>query len=100
EKSAAELREEIDRTRVELGQTVDALAQKADVKARAKSGVQQGEEQLHLKSAELKEQLGLDADAPADLDTLKEGGRNATSMVTARARDNPVPCALGALATV
>jgi hypothetical protein len=34
--SAAELQEEIERTRAQLGQTVDELADKADVKAKAK----------------------------------------------------------------
>lgn len=36
QKSAAELRQEIERARRELGDTVEALAAKADVKARAR----------------------------------------------------------------
>lgn len=37
EKSPAEIREEIERTREELGETVAAVAEKTDVKAQAQS---------------------------------------------------------------
>jgi predicted transcriptional regulator len=40
EKSAAEIRTEIEETREELGDTVEALAEKTDVKAQAKAKVE------------------------------------------------------------
>ncbi|SCL33355.1 Protein of unknown function [Micromonospora nigra] len=40
------LREEIRRTRVELGETVEALAAKADVKARLRSSADQARERM------------------------------------------------------
>ncbi|WP_422733682.1 DUF3618 domain-containing protein [Micromonospora sp. WMMD558] len=40
------LREEIRRTRVELGETVEALAAKADVKKRLKSSTEQAKERM------------------------------------------------------
>jgi MYXO-CTERM domain-containing protein len=41
-----ELREQIEETRAELGKTVEALAAKADVKARVKNKVSTGKEQV------------------------------------------------------
>jgi hypothetical protein len=45
------LREEIRRTRAELGETVQALAAKADVKARAKESVWQARERVRERAA-------------------------------------------------
>ncbi|HEX5595999.1 MAG TPA: DUF3618 domain-containing protein [Micromonosporaceae bacterium] len=51
------LREEIRQTRAELGQTVQALAAKADVKARLKGATAQKKEQLRDQAMQKKEQL-------------------------------------------
>lgn len=45
-KDQEQLRHEIEETRAELGDTVDALAQKADVKARVSEKVEQSKEDL------------------------------------------------------
>lgn len=45
------LREEIRRTRVELGETVEALAAKADVKARLRSSADQAKERMREQAA-------------------------------------------------
>jgi ElaB/YqjD/DUF883 family membrane-anchored ribosome-binding protein len=42
-KTPAEIRAEIDQTREDLGDTVEALAEKTDVKAQAKAKVDQGQ---------------------------------------------------------
>jgi len=46
------LREEIAQTRAELGETVQALAAKADVKARAKDQVEQTKQKVKAQAAE------------------------------------------------
>ncbi|WP_030489114.1 DUF3618 domain-containing protein [Micromonospora chokoriensis] len=46
------LREEIRRTRVELGETMEALAAKADVKARLKESAAQAKERLRDQAAQ------------------------------------------------
>jgi hypothetical protein len=46
EQDQARLRENIERTRAELGQTVEALAQKADVKAQAQAKAQELQRRL------------------------------------------------------
>ncbi|MGN9777297.1 DUF3618 domain-containing protein [Micromonospora sp. H33] len=45
------LREEIRRTRVELGETMEALAAKADVKKRLKSSTEQAKERMREQAA-------------------------------------------------
>ncbi|MEW1568969.1 MULTISPECIES: DUF3618 domain-containing protein [unclassified Streptomyces] len=52
----AELREQIEHTRHELGDTVQALADKTDVKARAQQKAGQLKEQAVVKAGELKSQ--------------------------------------------
>jgi hypothetical protein len=51
------LREEIERTREQLGATVEALAAKADVKAQAQQKVSQLTERLTTKAAQAQRQL-------------------------------------------
>ncbi|PWU50549.1 hypothetical protein DLJ47_23850 [Micromonospora sp. S4605] len=46
------LREEIRRTRVELGETMEALAAKADVKARLRSSADQAKERMREQAAQ------------------------------------------------
>ena len=48
----AELREDIERTRQELGETVEALAAKTDVTARARHKAAQAKEQAAAKAAQ------------------------------------------------
>jgi hypothetical protein len=95
EKTAAQLRAEIEEVREELGDTTAAIAAKADVKTRAREKA----DELKRTAATKKEQLF--AKAPGG-----EGGASGTSggvstavtQLRTRARQNPVPtAALGAL---
>ncbi|MFE9928615.1 DUF3618 domain-containing protein [Streptomyces sp. NPDC005533] len=54
---SAELREQVERTRDELGQTVEALAAKADVKAQAKEKAAAVKDQAAEKAALVSEQI-------------------------------------------
>jgi hypothetical protein len=69
------LRAEIDETRAELGETVEALSAKADVKWQAKEKVEQGKAQLRDQQARAK----------AKLDEVSE-----------QAKSNPAPFAAAA----
>ena len=71
------LRAEIQLTRAELGETVQALAAKADVKARAREQLDQTKER-----------------ALVQLDQTKEKVRLATADAGQRVRANPMPLAL------
>ncbi|GAA3397080.1 DUF3618 domain-containing protein [Cryptosporangium minutisporangium] len=57
------LRAEIAEIRAELGDTVEALAAKADVKAQAQAKVDQTKEQFREKAVQAKEQIGHTADS-------------------------------------
>jgi F0F1-type ATP synthase membrane subunit b/b' len=59
------LLEEIEETREELGATVEALAQKADVKAQVHEKVEEGKEQLQRKQVEIRAKLRRTLDGPA-----------------------------------
>lgn len=64
------LREEIRRTRVELGETMEALAAKADVKKRLKSSADQARERVRdqaaMTVARVRAQTGLGRDVSKD----------------------------------
>ncbi|MFE5402693.1 DUF3618 domain-containing protein [Streptomyces sp. NPDC056580] len=59
--SPDELREQVENTRRELGDTVEALAAKADVKARTKEKAAEVKDQAAVKAGELKERAALKA---------------------------------------
>lgn len=71
----AALRDEIEETRAELGETVEALSAKADVKGQVKEKVEERKEQLR----------GQQAQAEAKLGELRE-----------QAKGNPLPLAAAA----
>ena len=52
----SELRKDIERTRQQLGETAEALAAKADVKARARQKAGQVKEQATARASQVKEQ--------------------------------------------
>lgn len=64
--SADELRTQIRHTRDELGETVEALAAKADVKSRAKETAAGLKEQVSLRATHAKEQVTSTAAAMGD----------------------------------
>ncbi len=101
ERTPEQVRQEIEQTRIELGDTVAALAEKADVKGQAKQAVGAARANMTGKAAGIKETvLGKKED-------LLSSAREATpdSAVDARQKvggllsSNPVPAAaLGAFA--
>ncbi|MFJ6755386.1 DUF3618 domain-containing protein [Streptomyces sp. NPDC091273] len=91
---SAELRDQVERTRDELGQTVEALAAKADIKAQAKEKkaavVGQAAEKAALVSEQIREKTGyavqlMKAKTPDPL--LEKAGQAATA---ARANRTPL----------
>ncbi|MGW7101727.1 DUF3618 domain-containing protein [Streptomyces sp. NPDC054838] len=97
-----ELREQIEHTRDELGQTVEALAAKADVPARAKEKTAAAKEQAAEKAALVSGQIRSKAEHAAQLVAHKtpqpilDRGRQAAALV--RANRTPVLAAGAALA--
>ncbi|MGC4813406.1 DUF3618 domain-containing protein [Micromonospora sp. DT228] len=102
------LREEIRRTRVELGETMEALAAKADVKARLRESAEQAKERMREQAAQTVARVRGQAARGAGMaraQAYEKGG-----LVRAQAHDkgelvrrNPVPWAVvaaGAVATV
>ena len=90
-----QLREEIRATREELGETVEALAHKADLKARAQHRVDERKEQLRqrrqiakAKATELGKKVR---------QTSPDQAPDAVKRAQARAKEHPVPTAAGGL---
>jgi hypothetical protein len=54
--SEAEVREDIERTRQQLGETAEALAAKADVRARARQKASQVKEQATARASQVRDQ--------------------------------------------
>lgn len=85
------IRNEIEHTRERMGDTVDALAYKADVKTRAKESVSDKIEGLKAKVTGAKDSIG---EAAPDGEQVKQGARRAVGV----AQENPIGLALGAVA--
>ena len=80
-----EIRSDIESTRREMGDTVEALASKADVKAQAQRKVA---DVKHTVDAKRQELMGKARVATPD------GAGSAASSVARKARENPVPVGL------
>jgi hypothetical protein len=80
----AQLRADIERTRHDLGDTVAALAEKTDVKARAKEKVAEVRRNVSGKRTELMDRAR---------ENSPEGASSAAVRVRAKAKANPVPTA-------
>ena len=83
-KEPSEVRAEIEHTRTEMGDTVEALSYKADVKGRAKDN-------LADKRDRLKERI---TGSTPDADEVKEGAKRAAGV----AQENPLGLAIGSVA--
>jgi gas vesicle protein len=83
-KEPSQIREEIEQTRSEMGDTVDALGYKADVKSRAKDNIAD-------KRDRLKERI---TGATPDTDDVKQGAQKAVGV----AQGNPLGLAIGSVA--
>ena len=88
---ASNIREEIDQTRAEMGDTVDALAHKTDVKSRMKESFSDKKERLRTQMAGTSSRIG---EATPDGEQVKQGARQAVGV----AEENPIGLALGGLA--
>jgi gas vesicle protein len=87
----SQIRQEIEGTRSEMGETVDALAYKADVKTRVKESVADKRERLVEQFRGTTAKVG---EATPDGQQLKEGAQQAVGV----AEENPVGLALAGVA--
>jgi Protein of unknown function (DUF3618) len=87
----SQIREEIEQTRSEMGDTVDALAHKTDVKGRVKESFTDKKERLRSQMMGTTSKIG---EATPDSEGMKEGARQAAGV----AQENPIGLALGGLA--
>ena len=92
------IRAEIEQTRAEMGETVDALGYKTDVKARAKDSIQDKKESVMGVASSAKERLvgagQTVGDRTPDSDQVKHQAKKAVSV----AQSNPLGLAVGAVA--
>jgi hypothetical protein len=86
-RSPEEIRRDIEQTRVELGDTVEALGRKTDVKGQATERIAEVKSQARDKVESIKQRA-----SEATPGSAKEAG----STATATAKRNPLPFAIGA----
>jgi Protein of unknown function (DUF3618) len=87
----SEIREEIEQTRAEMGDTVDALAHKTDVKSRVKETFADKKERLRNQMMGTTSRI---SDATPDSGQVKQGAKQAVGV----AEENPIGLALGGIA--
>jgi hypothetical protein len=87
----SEIREEIEQTRSEMGNTVDALAHKTDVKSRVKESFSDKKDRLRNQMQGASSRVG---EATPDGEQVKEGAKQAVGV----AEENPIGLALGGVA--
>jgi hypothetical protein len=87
----SQIREEIEETRNEMGDTVDALAYKADVKTRVKESVADKRDRFVDQIKGSTDKIG---EASPDGDQVKHGARRAVGV----AEENPIGLALAGVA--
>lgn len=87
----SQIREEIEETRAEMGDTVDALAYKADVKTRMKESIADKRDRLISQVQGTTHRVG---EATPDGEQVKAGARQAVGL----AEENPIGLALGGVA--
>jgi gas vesicle protein len=88
---SSHIREEIEVTRAEMGDTVDALAHKTDVRSRVKESIGEKKERFRNQMAGTSSRIG---EAAPDGTQVKEGARQAVGI----AEENPIGLALGGVA--
>jgi len=87
----SQIRQEIEETRAEMGDTVDALAYKTDVKTRVRESISDKRERL---IEQVQGTTGKVGDATPDGQQVKEGARQAVGV----AQENPLGLAIGGIA--
>ena len=85
------IRREIEATRSEMGDTVDALSYKADVKSRAKESLMEKKDSLKSKVVGASDRV---SGATPDSDQVKDNARRAAGV----AQENPLGLAIGSVA--
>jgi len=90
-----QLREEIRKTREELGETVEALAYKADLKARAQHRVDERKEQLRQRRQMAKAKATGIGERVRQ--TSPDEAQDAVKRAQAGVKEHPVPTAAGGL---
>ncbi len=93
-----QLRGDIAETREELGDTVEALSQKADVKAQARGAVDEQKAKLRAKRDELKEKVSGAGGSSEGGGDAGQRARALVDQVSQRASRQPLPYLGGALA--
>jgi ElaB/YqjD/DUF883 family membrane-anchored ribosome-binding protein len=93
ERTPEQVREEIERTRTELGDTVAALTQKADIKRQTKHAVHEAKTNVTGKVSEAKDTVaGRKDDFVASArEATPDSALDARDRLTALVRDNPLP---------
>jgi chromosome segregation ATPase len=86
DRTPEEIQREIDETRAELGDTVEALAHRADVKSRAKERI----EEIKASAQQKKDEFASKAKAQAP-----DGASAGAQQLSAKAQQNPLPFAVG-----
>jgi Protein of unknown function (DUF3618) len=96
------IREEIEQTRADLGETVEAVGYKADVPSRAKDAVSDKVENMKSKVSDTatraKEAVTGAADRASDATPSRGQVKRTTRRAAAMARENPLGLAIGATA--
>ena len=90
-RSPEEIRADIEETREQVGDTVEALAAKTDVKAQARNRIEEVKANVRAKADEVKAKA--QSSTP---ETAQQGGQQ----LVAKVRENPAPVALGAAVLV
>ena len=85
------IRQEIEQTRSQMGDTVEAIGYKTDVRARAKDSVTERTDAVKSKVAGV---MGRASDSAPSGDDVRQGARQAAST----AQENPLGLAIGAVA--
>jgi archaellum component FlaD/FlaE len=105
ERTPEQIRADIDKTRGELGDTVESLAEKTDVKAQAKAKVEDVKEQTQAKVEDAKEQAqakiqeAKDA-APESPQEAVQQAQAIAQQVQAKAKQDPKPFVIGGVVLV
>jgi hypothetical protein len=86
QRSPEEIQREIEETRADLGDTVEALAGKADVKSRAKERI----ESVKGDARQKKDEFVSKAKAQSP-----DGAAEGAQQLSAKAKENPLPLAVG-----
>jgi len=90
-RSPEEIRADIDKTREEVGDTVESLTAKTDVKAQARDRIDEIKGNVRAKAGEAKAKA-----QSATPESAQQGGQQ----LVAKVRENPAPVVLGAAVLV